>query len=286
MAVLCRPTLNYSGTGRAVGPAPTVVEILDGRAADLPGWEECGFELLAHTSAVQDWDDDGEVAAVHHPEMEALAARPHRLRSRRRVGPHQAGPRPGGAPRGPRTDPLRPLRLRRRLRHPDPPLDPRGTPRHGHRGPRPQRPDRGDVRRRPRASWCSSSGATSGRRGWICRSPSAMPGRCAPATPDRSPCTTTRVPVVPPSKRCAIVAPDEPDRHRWYAFPELHRRRDRRLPDVRHRARRVRRHLLHAALRVPRSHGGARQARPFQHRAARRLPVRVRRRGPASPVSR
>ena len=50
-----------------------VVDILDGRAADLPGWERCGFQLVAHTSAVRDWSDDDEIAAVHHSELEILA---------------------------------------------------------------------------------------------------------------------------------------------------------------------------------------------------------------------
>jgi len=49
------------------------VDILDGRVADLPGWQECGFELVSHASAVTDWDDEAEVSSVHHPEMEALA---------------------------------------------------------------------------------------------------------------------------------------------------------------------------------------------------------------------
>ena len=47
--------------------------MLDGRTADLPGWEECGFELLGHASRVSCWDDDDEIAAVHHLEIEDLA---------------------------------------------------------------------------------------------------------------------------------------------------------------------------------------------------------------------
>ena len=30
---------------------PIEVEICDGRTADLPGWQECGFELVPHSSA-------------------------------------------------------------------------------------------------------------------------------------------------------------------------------------------------------------------------------------------
>ncbi|MBK5222062.1 MAG: hypothetical protein JJE52_04140 [Acidimicrobiia bacterium] len=70
MHTFCRASLNYARDG---GPAPTVVEIRDGRRADLPGWQACGFELVQHPSAVADWDDDAEVTAVHHAEVEALA---------------------------------------------------------------------------------------------------------------------------------------------------------------------------------------------------------------------
>jgi hypothetical protein len=50
------------------------VDILDGRVADLPGWEECGFELLRHDSSMKDWSDDEALAEVHYPEMERLAS--------------------------------------------------------------------------------------------------------------------------------------------------------------------------------------------------------------------
>lgn len=53
---------------------PIDVDVIDGRASDLPGWRECGFELVAnHRSAVSDWTDDDEIAAVHYAEAEALA---------------------------------------------------------------------------------------------------------------------------------------------------------------------------------------------------------------------
>jgi hypothetical protein len=70
MTTFCRSTLNYVSDG---GPAPRDVEIRDGRTAELPGWDECGFELVQHPSAVTDWFDSEEVAAVHHAEAEALA---------------------------------------------------------------------------------------------------------------------------------------------------------------------------------------------------------------------
>jgi hypothetical protein len=66
-SVLCRTTLNYlSGTAGEV-------TIEDGRTAHLPGWEECGFELLAHDAAVEDWGDDAEIERLHYPEIVALA---------------------------------------------------------------------------------------------------------------------------------------------------------------------------------------------------------------------
>lgn len=72
--VFCRATLNFAARSADLMGQPTEVEILDGRAADLPGWQACGFELVEHPSAVADWGDD-EVTAVHHGEMEDLARR-------------------------------------------------------------------------------------------------------------------------------------------------------------------------------------------------------------------
>lgn len=75
MRTLCRTTLNYLSSVGAGGPSdhPTEVEILDGRTADLPGWESCGFELVDHPSSVVDWGDEEAIARVHHGEMEKLA---------------------------------------------------------------------------------------------------------------------------------------------------------------------------------------------------------------------
>jgi hypothetical protein len=68
-------TLNYLSPIGGEGPSdhPTEVEIFDGRTADLPGWQSCGFELVQHSSAIVDWADDGHLAEVHHGEMEKLA---------------------------------------------------------------------------------------------------------------------------------------------------------------------------------------------------------------------
>src|SRR3954471_2291602 len=76
MGTLCRTTINYvSRQSPAVRPVPVEVEIHDGRSAELGGWREAGFELVAHHSAVRDWTVDDEIAAVHYPEVEDLARR-------------------------------------------------------------------------------------------------------------------------------------------------------------------------------------------------------------------
>ena len=63
-----RSSLNY-----LTGPAAVAIE--DGRAAELPGWEECGFERMDHVASVTDWSDDAAIEGVHYAEMEALAAK-------------------------------------------------------------------------------------------------------------------------------------------------------------------------------------------------------------------
>ncbi len=72
--VFCRATLNFASRGGQLMAEPVEFDIRDGRRADLPGWEECGFELVAHRSAVSGWNDD-DVIEVHHREMEDLARR-------------------------------------------------------------------------------------------------------------------------------------------------------------------------------------------------------------------
>jgi hypothetical protein len=73
--VFCRAALNYASRGAPSGvePGTVEVEIHDARTADLPAWDECGFERHDHRSTVGDWTDDVEIAAVHYPEIEAIA---------------------------------------------------------------------------------------------------------------------------------------------------------------------------------------------------------------------
>jgi hypothetical protein len=70
----CRTALGYLPRTGAE-PSPSEIRILDGRTVDLPGWQECGFELMTHESAVTNWDDDDEIARVHYAEVKELARR-------------------------------------------------------------------------------------------------------------------------------------------------------------------------------------------------------------------
>jgi hypothetical protein len=69
----CRATLSYVGEGGLGDRFPVDVDIEDGRAADLPGWETCGFGVHDHPSTVGDWTDDDAIARVHYAEAAALA---------------------------------------------------------------------------------------------------------------------------------------------------------------------------------------------------------------------
>ena len=75
MTAFCTATMHYlkAGDGAALTDQPTEVVVHDGRRAALPGWQECGFELVAHRSTVTDWWDDDQIASVHYAELESLA---------------------------------------------------------------------------------------------------------------------------------------------------------------------------------------------------------------------
>lgn len=64
-----------SATGALVDPdhGQVEVEVRDGRLAELPGWRDCGFELVDHPTTVGDWGNDDEISEVHYAEVEALA---------------------------------------------------------------------------------------------------------------------------------------------------------------------------------------------------------------------
>jgi hypothetical protein len=69
--VFCRATINYLPGASA--RSQVEVDIHDGRVSELPGWEECGFELVHHASSVTDWDDEAQLTSIHHAEIEELA---------------------------------------------------------------------------------------------------------------------------------------------------------------------------------------------------------------------
>ncbi len=67
---MIRAAMNYVGSAEAT---PVEVDIRNGRT-DPPGrWEDCGFELQTHPSAVTDWDDPEQIAKYHYAEVSKLA---------------------------------------------------------------------------------------------------------------------------------------------------------------------------------------------------------------------
>jgi hypothetical protein len=72
--VYCRARMNYVARGAVDSRTePVEVTIFDGRRAPLPSWQECGFEVMRHGSALSAWDDDAAIERIHYPEMAALA---------------------------------------------------------------------------------------------------------------------------------------------------------------------------------------------------------------------
>lgn len=69
--LFCRADLNYVDLSFAE-PVIVNVAIRDGRQTIAGSWQDCGFELLAHKSQVQHWQDQ-EVTEIHYAEIAALA---------------------------------------------------------------------------------------------------------------------------------------------------------------------------------------------------------------------
>lgn len=68
--LFCRAEMNYV---KGEEPCTLEVDILDGRKHPLPGWEERGFELMQHNSAVKDWTDEVQIQQIHYGEIADLA---------------------------------------------------------------------------------------------------------------------------------------------------------------------------------------------------------------------
>ncbi|HKI73508.1 MAG TPA: CmcJ/NvfI family oxidoreductase [Pseudomonadales bacterium] len=75
MSAYCHATMRYVPRAFTGAPEPIDVEVSidNGREADLPGWEESGFELIHHAPNVEDFLDEVAVAEDHYAQMEALA---------------------------------------------------------------------------------------------------------------------------------------------------------------------------------------------------------------------
>jgi hypothetical protein len=67
----CETTFHYHDGTTGVAVASIV---LDGRSADAPAdFERCGFTLVDHPSAVNDWSDQRQLDRLYRPELERFA---------------------------------------------------------------------------------------------------------------------------------------------------------------------------------------------------------------------
>ncbi len=66
----CQADMNYVS---GIEPRPVRVSIMNGRTHPPGRWQDCGFELKPHHSAVTNWDDDAEIERVHYAEIAEFA---------------------------------------------------------------------------------------------------------------------------------------------------------------------------------------------------------------------
>ena len=68
----CEADFNYVNE---LGTEATAIKkaVRNARDYDLPGWQECGFELMDMPSKVADWHDDEAIADIHYEEIRQLA---------------------------------------------------------------------------------------------------------------------------------------------------------------------------------------------------------------------
>lgn len=217
-----RVAMNYVTPGVAIGAETTPVPVVmhDGRAAELPGWDVCGFELVPHHSTVTDWDDEAGIARVHYAEMEALARRLTGCDFALVSGHIRRNPEE--AARHPDLGPIRFVHsdfaasygdlIRKRYQQPE------------------QEPLALDALER---AGVTANDVASARRllilqFWRNTGPAKMDLPIAFCDARTVPAEDLRVlPVVDYAgggfdfEALAVVAPDDPDRHRWYWFPEM-----------------------------------------------------------------
>jgi hypothetical protein len=217
-AVFCRARLNYLPRTPGDGAEQIEVAMYDGRQAALPGWEVCGFELRRHESAVRDWDDDARIAEHHYGEIAALAKAlsgcDHALVSRHiRRSPQDAARHPDLGPiafvHSDFAESYGEL-LRQSYRDPRPAalaaLEREGTT-----------PEAVTAARRLMVLqfWRNTGPARMDMPLGFCDARSVPVGDVRP------------IPVTNYAgegfdfEALAIVAPDDPDAHRWFAFPEM-----------------------------------------------------------------
>ncbi|MFT4797889.1 MAG: hypothetical protein ACJAYE_001402 [Candidatus Azotimanducaceae bacterium] len=74
--VFCEAPFNYINDAAVSDADRTLAvqkQVRNGRTADLPGWQECGFELKEHQSSVTDWDSEQAIVEQHYAEIRELA---------------------------------------------------------------------------------------------------------------------------------------------------------------------------------------------------------------------
>ena len=69
--VYCQTVMNYAVSEMEINPV--TVDVQDGRGADDLAWQNNGFELVAHASAVTDWSAEDQLAGTYYAEIEILA---------------------------------------------------------------------------------------------------------------------------------------------------------------------------------------------------------------------
>lgn len=73
-SVFCEAAFNYVNED-GTDAAPVKKQIRNAREQTLPGWQDCGFELLNMPSKVPAWSDGQAIEQVHYDEIRTLATK-------------------------------------------------------------------------------------------------------------------------------------------------------------------------------------------------------------------